>query len=579
MSQVIAPPVPSAPPAARRRDPVPWLLLLGTVAQVALRLWLARARTAPVADPDDTSYLAGARWLAGGPGADLTGHTFYQAGYPLLISPLHWFTDDPATVYTGVMAINALVGAALFPMGVAALRRLGLGRRAALPLAFAAALLPASTFFGMFALTDAILPTLVLGWLLLLDRFVRTGRAVDGTLASLVAAYACFTHSRGEVVLAVHVLALLATRRREMSAGLVMAAGGYLAASAVNDALRRSLYPGGARDMAGLLQERLTSVSGQAWSLSGMAGQVWYLVVGTWGLAGIGLVATFAALGRRETRLMAGVLLTTTFGIAYASEAALADEHRVGNFAYGRYLALLALVYVLIAVAVLFRATARNVLRASLAGILIAAGTGATVLLYAGTRLRTHQFIGFDFPETNFLTQDRTQFRLVLATVVATGLLTVLVAAGLLAGRRSGGVWAVALVLLVVNATAMVDIMGDGKRVAPTPPLPAASERGGVVVDRSLHWVARIKLTDPVWWTRIGWIDAAHRAPARGVCTVVVPAATDGTPPTGTWPGHPAGWLTRTGGAGVAAWVAWYDPHCGAATAATGPAAGRPGGH
>ncbi|WP_051467003.1 hypothetical protein [Actinomadura oligospora] len=574
MSQVIAPPAPSAPRAAAapRRDPLPWLLLFGAVAQVVLRLWLARARTGPVADPDETSYLAIARWLAGGPGADLSGNTFYQAGYPVLLSPLHWFTDAPGTVYTGVIVINALVGAALFPMGYAALRRFGARRRAALPLSFAASLLPASTFFGMFALTDALLPTLMLGWLLLLDRFVRTRRPVDGALASLVAVYACFTHSRGEIVLAVHLLALLATRPRAMWAGLVTTAGGYLAASSVNDALRRSFYPDGARDMAGLLQERLTGASGQAWSLSGMSGQIWYLVVGTWGLAGIGLVATFAALARKETRLMAGVLLTTTFGVAYASEAALPDEHRVGNFAYGRYLAMLALVYVLIALAVLTRASARNAVRASLAGFLIAAEAGATVLLYAGARLRTHQFIGFDFPETNFLTQDRTQFRLVLATLIATGLLAVLVASRLFGGART-----VALVLLAVNTAAMVHIMGDGKRVFPPPPLPAASERGGVVADRSLNWVARTKLTNPVWWTRIGWIDAAHQAPGPGVCTVVVPPGTDGTPPEQTWPRHPAGWLTRTGGAGTARWVAWYDPRCGTATADPGPASGRPG--
>ncbi|RFU36787.1 hypothetical protein DZF91_36300 [Actinomadura logoneensis] len=541
---------------------MPWLLLLGSLAQVVFRVWLARAHTGPAADPDESSYLAGARWLAGGPGADLTHHTFYQAGYPLLLSPLRWFTHDPATVYTGVIVINALVGAALFPLGFAALRRFGVGRGTALPLSFAAALLPATTFFGMFALTDAVLPALALGWLLLLDRFVRTGRPLDGALASLVAAYAFFTHSRGEVVLAVHVLALPATRRRAMWAGLATAAGGYLAASAVNDALRRSLYPGGARDLAGLLQERLTGVSGQAWTLSGMCGQIWYLVVGTWGLAGIGLVATVAALGRRDTRLMAGVLLTTTFGIAYASEAALPDEHRVGNFAYGRYLALLALVYVLVALAVLVRAAALNTLRASLTGVLIAAGTGGTVLLYAGTRLRTHQYIGFDFPETAFLTWNRTEFRLVAATFAATGLL-----AALLAVHRLGGGRALAVLLLAVNVAAMLHIAGDGRRVVPAPPLPAASERGGVVVDRSLHWMARTKLIDPVWWTRIGWIDAAHQAPPRGVCTVVVPPGTTGTPADRTWPGHPAGWKTRAGGWGETRWVAWYDPRCGAGSA------------
>ncbi|MCP2338576.1 hypothetical protein [Actinomadura rupiterrae] len=558
MTQVIAPPVPSAPVAARRRNPLPWWLLLGCAAQVLLRLWLARARTGTAADPDETGYLAAARWLAGGPGADLSHNTFYQAGYPLLLAPLHWFSHDPATVYTGAIAVNALAGAALFPLGYAALRRFEVGCRTALALAFAAALLPATTFFGLFALTDAILPALLLGWLLLLDRFVRTGRAADGAAASLVAAYACFTHSRGEVVLGVHVLALLATRRRAMWAGLLAAAGGYLATSAVNDALRKALYPDGVRDMAGLLHERLLSASGQAWSVSGMLGQVWYLIVGTWGLAGIGLAAAFAALGRRETRLMAGVLLVTTFGVAYASEAALADEHRVGNFAYGRYLACLALVYVLIALAVLFRATARDALRAAAVGGLIAAGTGGVVLVYAGARLRTHQFIGFDFPETMFLTQDRTGLRLGLATFAAFGLL-----AALLAVRWLGGARTVAVALATVNVAAMVWLAGDGGRVRPASPLPAASERGGVVTDYGVHWMARTKLVVPVWWTRIGWIDARHQGAPRGVCTVVVRRGSSTTALDRTWPHRPAGWLPREGGDGMGRWVAWYDPRCG----------------
>ncbi|MFC4906756.1 hypothetical protein [Actinomadura gamaensis] len=558
MSQVIAPPAPSAVPAARRRRSLPWPLLLGCAAQVLLRLWLARARTGPVADPDETGYLAAARWLAGGPGADLSHNTFYQAGYPLLLAPAHWFSQSPATVYAAVIAINALAGAALFPLGYAALRRFGLGRNAALPLSFAAALLPATTFFGLFALTDAVLPALLLGWLLLLDRFVRTGRAVDGAAASLVAVYAYFTHSRGEVVLAVHVLALLATRRRAMWAGLVAVAGGYLAASAVNDALRHALYPSGTRDLAALLHDRLLSVSGQAWTISGMFGQVWYLVVGTWGLAGIGLAATFAALARKDARLMAGILLTTTFGIAYASEAALPDEHRVGNFVYGRYLACLALAYVLIALAVLFRATARDALRAAAAGGLVAAGTGAVVLVYAGERLRTHQFIGFDFPETSFLTQDRTDFRLAVATFAAYGLLI-----GLLAARWLGGARTVATALAAVNAAALVHIAGDGERVRPVPPLPAASERGGVVIDYSVHWTGRTKLIDPVWWTRIGWIDARHQSAPHGVCTVVVPRGPSGAALDRTWPHRPAGWLPREGGYGVGRWVAWYDPRCG----------------
>ncbi|TDC70026.1 hypothetical protein E1200_06450, partial [Actinomadura sp. GC306] len=449
------PPVPpAAPDSVRRRVPptaLSWALAAGMAAQVAVRLWLARARTAPVANPDETGYLVAARWLAGGPGADLSGNTFYQGGYPLLLIPVHWFSDDPVTVYVAVLVLNAVAGAALFPLGYAAARRLGLGGRAALPLSFAAALLPATTFFGAFALADAVLPAVVLAWLLALDRFVRSGRALDAALASLIASYAAAVHTRGTVLLAVHVLALAAIARRRLRAvlaGGAVAIAGHLAGTALNAHIRDGLYPEGVRDLAGILGERLTTLAGQQWALGGAAGQIWYLVVSTWGLAGIGLVAVAAAPARRRTaaadRTMAAVLLAATCGIAYASSAALPDEHRVGNFAYGRYLACLALVYALIGAAALVRSRALAAVRLTVAGVFLSAGAGLWVGGHAGERLRTHAFIAFDFPETTFLTGDRTALNLAEATLAASALLCGLLALSRL-GRRGPPAMAVAL--------------------------------------------------------------------------------------------------------------------------------------
>ncbi len=189
----------------------------------------ARTRTAPTASRT-RGYLIAARWLVGGPGADLSGNTFYQGGYPLLLAPVYLVTRDPAAVYAAVLVINALAGAALFPLGYAAARRFGLVRRAALPLAFGAALLPATTFFGAFALADAVplhdRPGVAAGP----DRFVRSGRTSDAVLASAAASYAAAVHTRGAVLLAVHavVLAVLALRPVRRRAAL-LAGGAALA--------------------------------------------------------------------------------------------------------------------------------------------------------------------------------------------------------------------------------------------------------------------------------------------------------------------------------------------------------------
>ncbi|GGV04691.1 hypothetical protein GCM10010182_23870 [Actinomadura cremea] len=569
----LRPSAPSAsPPDGRPRRAVPRLLVLGLLAQVSVRMWFARGRTGPAANPDETGYLLAARHLAGGPGGDLSGNTFYQGGYPLLLTPASWISDDPATVYTIVMLINAVAGAALFPLGYAAARRFGLAPRAALPVSFGAALLPASTFFGAFALADALLPALVLGWLLALDRFARRGRLPDAVLASLVAAYASAVHTRGTVLLAVHLAALaaliaLAVLRRGPRgtpaglAGLAAGVAGYALGAAANARLRDALYPGGTRDLGDLLVTRLTTADGQAWALSGAAGQLWYLVVSTWGLAGVGLVAVGAVLVRRRApaaeRVMAAVLLAAACGIAYASSAALPDEHRVGNFAYGRYLACTACVFALAGAAAILRSRSR--VRAAAGAAVLLAGTGLCVTAHAGERLRTHAFIGFDFPEVTFLTRDRAAFDLPGASLAAAGLLVVLLALA----RAPRPAVLVGLALAGTNLAALVFLFGPSpERVRPAPPLPGPAA-GGVVADRSLHWALKVRLRYPVWWTGIGSFDVrSGRPPAPDVCTVVVPRP-DGTDPADTWPAHPAGWRPHPGAAYGIGWTSWHDPSCG----------------
>ena len=93
------------------------LLALGWLVQAGLRVWFGRQQFMPLANPDETAYLIAARVLAGGPGADLSGSTLYQGGYPLLITPVYWFTHDPNTVCHAVLVVNALISAAILPLG------------------------------------------------------------------------------------------------------------------------------------------------------------------------------------------------------------------------------------------------------------------------------------------------------------------------------------------------------------------------------------------------------------------------------------------------------------------------------
>jgi hypothetical protein len=555
------PVLPRTAPGPASRAPHPgfwWLVATGWLAQVALRAWAFWHARAPAAYPDEAGYLLAARWLAGRPGGDLSHLTFYPGGYPLLLSPVYWVTADPETVYRLVIGVGAITGATVFPLSVAILRRLDLRPSAAAAIAFAAALLPGNLFFGAWALTDAILPAVIAGWFLALIRFADTGRSRAGSVASLAAAYAYAVHSRGIVILLVHagVLLLLLVRgwtpRRATALAAVAMVAAWSGTNRLNTLLLHALYPHGARDLSGVLLSRLTSASGLLRTLSGACGQIWYLITATYGLAGLGLVAALVQVlsprADRPLRLVAGAAITVTVGIALASTAALPDEHRVGNYAYGRYLACVAVPLALAGAAFLIRAGRRGVCAAALATAGAMAGTALAVVAYAGPRLHEDTFVGFDFPEIIFLTANRHSLDLLTAGLVAG---TVGACVVLLRGRPA----CVAAVLLVVNGGFLVRTAGTFVR--PAGDRPAVTENRGVQVSPALGWGTVADLRYRVGWTTVEWLSPA--GPRPETCTVVT-AWHAGATTTATWPDHPAGWTITDRQPDQ--WVAWHDTRC-----------------
>ncbi|WP_030145120.1 hypothetical protein [Spirillospora albida] len=185
-----------------------------------------------------------------------------------------------------------------------------------------------------------------------------------------------------------------------------------------------------------------------------------------------------------------------------------------------------------------------------LGSVVLLCGTGVWVATYAGDRLRSHAFIAFDFPETSFLTGDRTALHLAAASTAAAGLL----AAFLLLARLPRRGLVLAAGLAAVNTAALAFAMGPApERVRPVPPV-SGPTTGGMIADASLDWRVKTMLLYPVWWTRIEFTGVRSVPP--GVCTAVVPWP-GGTPAAATWPARPAGWVPEQGRAGALRWVAW----------------------
>jgi hypothetical protein len=585
---VARPPSRAAGPAPGRREARGFrhwwlLLLLGWVAQVAIRLWLSSRQTMPVATPDEAGYLFAARVLTGGPEADLSYGTVYRGGYALLLLPAFWLSDDPVVIYRICLAINAVISAAMLPLGYVLLRRLRLSRPWAYTAGHATALLPAVVFYTEFVLTDAVLPVTVFGWLLLTHAWLtapkdsaRSWRVLlYGTGAGALVAFMYAAHSRGLILMAVQAaimaVAVVWRWRDWLSTGVAaaaMAAVAYAGAK-LNASFLPRLYPGGDNHLAANVEWRLTHSDGYAWMLSVGTGQIWYQLVATGGIAGIGLVTIAVVAVRRGTpgrlRLLALAVLASIAGIAFATAAALPVEWRIGNYVYGRYLACMTPVLFAVGVAVLLRATLGTVLWASAATVTLAALTASVVQRYAGHVLDKYTYTLFDFPETSFLTWNWTSFHLWEATLAGMVLLGVAVVAARL--PRHGAAFLVAF-LVIVNLAASTTATLQISRPLSRDMAAYSDLRGGtdlenqqkIALDWNIPWELRLALFHWAWNSKGVVFDARWQIPPRGTDLLVL-AWPKNVPASHTWRHAPADWhIVASMRTPEGDWVAWDGP-------------------
>jgi hypothetical protein len=587
-----------AEPAAARRVARRWVLLLavGWLVQAGVRAWFSSGQTVPLANPDESAYLIAARVLAGGPATDFSYSTLYQAGYPLLIAPVYWFTSNAVTVYHAVLLINAAVSALIMPLGFVAGRRLGLNRPAAYVVAMVAALVPAGVFYSEYAMTDAIYPVLVLAWLLAVHSWL-TARSLRGQYAAaagsaLLAGYAYAVHSRGTVIVVGYVVVgVLVAWRRLAPRRTVPVAAVALAASAgagwlLDRYLSSTMYPEGTRDLTAQLKTTLHSVHGAINVFEMAAGQMWRLVLDSWGLAGIGVFAALAVIlrprFRADLRIMAALSVAVTLVTAATAPAALpADQSQ--TWASGRYLDGMIVTFFLVGFVVLLRARPRFILGCAAATAALTLLSAVIVSVYAGSSLPTGSFpTGFNFGEPAVLTSDWTSANVLVATVVALVLLAVWVAVALAARRLTGTVSGVpasrvlrglmAAGLAVVSLVAVTEMTSHVSRAA----TPAQEERTtGFVAVTGLKPGDQIAVATTVgsqlpgtevpyflWapqafevsWTELEFFNPAQ-APPAGV-NVVETGWPSGQPASAGWPNHPAGWRIVASNQG-AGWVAW----------------------
>jgi hypothetical protein len=566
------------------------LLVVGWVVQAGLRAWLSRMQVVPLSTPDEEAYLIAARVLTGGASANFSYSTLYPAGYPVLIAPVYWFTHNPVTVYRAALMINAAISAAVLPLAYLAGRRLRLDRPAAYGVATVAALLPAAFFYSEFAMTDAIYPVLVLGWLLALHSWLTAssvrGRYAAAAGSALLAGYADAVHSRGLVIVVVYVaLGAVIAWRRLAPRGTVAVAAAALAiplwvGSVLEGRLARAMYPSGSRSLGGEIIIRLKHPHTMLLVAEEAAGQMWRFVLDGWGVAGIGLVAAVAVLVRRGVRtdlkIMAAVSLVVTLAIAVTAPAALPPTQSQA-WASGRYLDCMVVAFFVVGAAVLLRADWRRIVVYAACLVPPTLIAGIAVFAYAGGSVPTSGFGGaFAFAEPAVLTQNWTRANVFLATAVGFLLLAawvgVVFAADRWGGRLAGRWGGRALVLVGLGVVSLVAVIQMTSNIAQAS-LPAQEANatglvtaGGLVpgqvlaVGEGIHakgvsWESWMPQAFEVWWAPLEFFNPA-KGPPPANATAVETEWLPGQSAQASWRQAPPGWRIvasdRTAG-----WVAW----------------------
>ncbi|MGK5739516.1 hypothetical protein [Micromonospora sp. URMC 103] len=562
-------PTPSGPAdGGRRRWLVPLLLAVGWLVGVAWRMWLARHTTLPIAHTDEDSYLNTARALAGGPGGfSSENEVLRRVGYPLLISPAFLGDHDFTTSYRLVKLINAMANSALFPLAYLLARRLPrLGVPQALLAAAVAATLPATVFYANVAMIDAVMAPLVVVWMLAVHRWIgRPGPLAAATAGLLVGAFHLL-HSRGLVIVAVHVglVLLLAVRRRIRPRDVAVALLPVLALALVNEAVVRLLgdriYLLGSNPGGGTVQA-VASGQGVVRLGAAVATQLWYLVVVTFGLAGVAWATAVRELRRRGSdaamRWTLGVALVTTVGVAGGASVILAGvTGKPSDAIYARYVQMLVPFWLLVGLGVVLAAGYRVVLRrAAVAAAVLVLGAAVVAgrLAYVASQGHYLRYGGFSAPDLMALTGGWREFRPVVGAVV--GLVGCLLLVAVARVPRLRVPLLVALVVVNVGAMQLIGQRLVRPMVAWTEPTPTVADLGirpgeRVYASNGVNYILRFNLSHQVTWTDVRWFGERPPADADVVLTRWAPGAAD------DWDGAAYGFV-RLGGNPRQHWAAW----------------------
>lgn len=296
--------------------------------------------------PDEPATLAMARWLSGGTRWDMATSATWKPGYSTLMAPLFWLTSDQTMIIRGGLIIGAVLGgAAAVVTARLALRLTPLSVRGAVLASGIVALSPASLSASAHLWAEPLITLTVLATVAVLLRYFDAPDLRHGLAAVALSAAGYLAHSRLLPLVLVATLATGFTSARHnkwkhsaafVTAAVVLVAAIEWYANRAYSALWRD--PAETNTVRGVLGQ----LSDPGAVLLAASGQIWYLLVSSAGLLGLGaVIVTRHAAGKAESSLPstadARVLMVTIVPLLGLSMVFMADRERVDQQIYGRY--------------------------------------------------------------------------------------------------------------------------------------------------------------------------------------------------------------------------------------------------
>ena len=343
--------------------------VISVVTLLVLNIIVSRTAIAPRTPWDEIAPLQMARELAGqGPVSQMSGAGYYP-GWGILLTPIWWFTQDPAQVYAATIGVViALAMITILPLMQIA-RLLGQTSAQAVTAAALTLSVPARTVNADYTLAENLLALLVACSALAAFRLWQRPSPLTLVLFILAVTAAYLTHTRAlAVVLAAAVWLLLFVLRdwRVTVGGAALLVGGYwLVKLLVAEITVPMLLSGFGQGE--LLGDKLENLAPGPFFRVAFA-QAWGQFAGSFGVTALGLVvlAFFVWRELRALRVgpygfMAGLLFIASV-VSVIAWSNAGPQERFDAQVYTRYIDPFAVLAMLLGVVALLRVVRRPLL-------------------------------------------------------------------------------------------------------------------------------------------------------------------------------------------------------------------------